>query len=283
MMRRLILIIASLAFINPSGPAQSKSPSQPTGFYSISGVVICEMTGQPLDRAEVTLHNAAGQSLVSETTTDQNGLFRFEHLPAGKFALSASRRGYIGMAYDEHEGYSTAIVTGEGLKSDGLLFRLPPRAVIRGTISDDTGDPVQQARVSLYKVDLRSGLGNIVRAGTTATDDTGVYEFAHLDAGNYYVAVMATPWYATRTQPRHDAAGNLPPDEQRSPLDVAYPTTFYADVTDSDSATPIPVKAGDQIQVNLTMRCCAFVRAGALACRAALRDAAVDTGNLRTS
>ena len=252
-MRRLILILASLAFAATYSHAQSKPPARATGSYSISGVVVSAVTGQPLDRAEVSLHNASGESLVAETTTSQNGHFTFDHLTAGKFMLSASRRGYIGMAYDEHEGYSTAIVTGEGLKSDGLTFRLPPRAVIRGTISDDAGDPVQQARVSLYRVDMRSGLGNIVRAGNTTTDDTGAYEFAHLDAGNYYVAVMATPWYATRSQPRHDSAGNLLPDEQRSQLDVAYPTTFYADVTESDSATPIPVKAGDQVQVNLAM------------------------------
>ena len=73
--------------------------------------------------------------------------------------------------------------------------------------------------------------------------------------GNYFVAVSANPWYATRPQERRDAEGNLIPNDQRSPLDVAYPITFYADVTDSDSATPIPVKAGDQVQVNFTMHC----------------------------
>lgn len=253
MIRPLSWMLASLALMVPSSFAQPKATQQAAGSYSISGVVISSVTGQPLDRAEVSLHSSTGDSLVTATTTGQDGHFSFEHLPPGKFSLSASRRGYVGMAYDEHEGYSTAIVTGNGLKTDGLIFRLPPRAVIRGNVSDDAGDPVQQARVTLYRVDLRSGLGNIVHAGTTTTDDTGTYEFAHLDAGNYYIAAVATPWYATRPQPRRDAAGNLLPDEQRSPLDVAYPTTFYADVTDSDSATPIPVKAGDQVQVNLTM------------------------------
>jgi len=250
---RLHLALASFAVLAPLCLGQSQSAAKPTGSYSISGVVVSAVTGQPLDRAQVTLHNATGESLVSEMTTGQDGYFTFGHLPAGKFSLVASRRGYIGMAYDEHEGYSTAIVTGEGLKSDALTFRLPPRAVIRGVVGDDAGDPVQQARVSLYRVDLRSGLGNVVRSGNSVTDDTGAYEFTHLDAGNYYVAVTATPWYATRSQPRHDADGNPLPDDQRSPLDVAYPTTFYADVTDSDSATPIPLKAGDQVQVNLTL------------------------------
>jgi hypothetical protein len=34
-------------------------------------------------------------------------------------------------------------------------------------------------------------------------------------------------------------------------LDVAYPVTYYADVTDADSATPIPVRGGDRLQVDI--------------------------------
>jgi len=248
-MRRPLLLLTLLAALL----AHECALAQSSGKYTISGVMINAATGQPLDRADVTLHNPTGETLVAETTTGQDGHFIFEHLAAGKYSLAASRRGYIGAAYDEHEGYSTAIVTGEGLTSDGLTFPLSPRAVIRGTITDDGGDAVQQARVSLYRQNLRNGLGNIVRAGTTMTDDTGAYEFSRLDAGNYYVAVSANPWYATRPQPKRDTQGDALPDDQRSPLDVAYPTTFYADVTDSDSATPIPLKAGDKVQVDLTM------------------------------
>ncbi len=249
-MRNPLLLLTLFAALLPHDCALAQS----SGRFTISGVVVSAATGQPLDRADVTLHNPTGETLVAETTTGQDGRFIFEHLAAAKYSLSASRRGYIGAAYDEHEGYSTAIVTGEGLVSDGLTFPLSPRAVIRGTITDDAGDPVQQARVSLYRQNLLNGLGNIVRAGMAVTDDTGAYEFARLEAGNYYVAVSANPWYATRPQPRRDAQGNITiPDDQRSTLDVAYPTTFYADVTDSDSATPIPVKAGDKVQVDLTM------------------------------
>lgn len=247
--RQLLLLLALLAALLPQGSAFGQN----AGRYTISGVLTSASTGQPLDRADVTLHTPTGETLVAETTTGQDGRFVFRSLAAGKYSLAASRRGYIAAAYDEHEGYSTAIVTGEGLTSDGLTFPLSPRAVIRGTINDDAGDPVQQARVSLYRQNLRNGLGNVVRAGTTMTDDTGAYEFERLEAGNYYVAAEANPWYATRPQPKRDAQGNAIPDDQRSPLDVAYPTTFYADVTDSDSATPIPVKAGDKVQVDLTM------------------------------
>jgi hypothetical protein len=254
MMRRLLLVLMCLAVSLRSGFAQTPANPRAAGKYTISGVVINAATGQPLDRADVTLNTTGqGEGLVAETVTGEDGRFAFEHLAATKYSLRATRRGYIGAAYDEHEGYSTAIVTGEGLASDGLTFPLSPRAVIKGMVTDDGGDPVQQARVTLYRQNQRNGLGNITRAGVTTTDDTGAYEFTRLEAGNYYVSAIANPWYATRPQPRRDAQGNPLPDDQRSPLDVAYPMTFYADVSDSDSATPIPVKAGDQVQVNLTM------------------------------
>ena len=252
-MRPLLLLLALIAAPLTGAQAPAKTPQRSSGQYTISGTVVNTVTGQPVDRADVSLHLPAGDSLVAETATGEDGHFTFEHLAQGKYSLSASRRGYIGAAYDEHEGYSTAIVTGEGLTSDGLVFQLAPRAVIRGTVTDESGDPVPQARLSLYRQNLRTGLGNIVRAGVSMTDDTGAYEFARLEAGNYYVSVNATPWYATRPQPKRDAQGNVVADDQHASLDVAYPTTFYADVTDSDSATPIPVKAGDQVTVNFNL------------------------------
>ncbi|HEX3469644.1 MAG TPA: carboxypeptidase-like regulatory domain-containing protein, partial [Silvibacterium sp.] len=225
-MKRLLIAPVLFAVLMSHALVQAQAAPQVTGKYTISGVVVSAATGQPLDRADVTLQTPNQGTVVAAITTSEDGRFVFEHLAAAKYSLEASRRGYIAAAYDEHEGFSTAIVTGEGLASDGLTFRLSPRAVIKGTVTDEAGDVVPQARVSLYRQNLRNGLGNIVRAGTTVTDDTGAYEFGRLEAGNYYVAVTATPWYATRPQVSRDAEGNVIAGDQRSALDVAYPTTF---------------------------------------------------------
>ncbi len=235
-----------------AGIALAQSPST-TGKYSITGVVVNATTGQPLDHVDVSLRLPQQSALAAETTTTEDGHFVFAHLAAGKYSLEAARRGYITAAYDEHDGFSTAIVTGEGQTTSGLTFRLSPQGVIGGVVTDDAGDPVAQARVSLYRQNTRNGLGNIVHAGSTMTDDTGAYEFPRLQPGNYYLSVSATPWYATRQQVRRDAQGNASATGTHSPLDVAFATTFYADVTDSDSATPIPVKGGDHEQVNFSL------------------------------
>src|SRR5579862_1773910 len=138
-MRRGVLVLVWLAALLVCGHAAAQAASQSSGKYTISGVVVSAANGHPLDRADVSLHTPMGESLIAETTTGEDGRFSFEHLAAGKYSLTASRRGYIGSAYDEHEGYSTAIVTGEGLADDGLIFRLSPRAVIKGTVADEAG------------------------------------------------------------------------------------------------------------------------------------------------
>lgn len=229
-----------------------KAATAAAGSRAISGVVLNAANGQPLDGADVTLTDTRTSSVVAEVTTDAEGGFAFPHLSDGKYSLRATHRGFIATAFDEHDGFFTAIVTGEGQTTTGLKFSLKPLAVLYGNISDDSGDPVQQGRVSLFRQDDHDGTGRIVRAGAVVSDDLGNYEFPRLTPGNYYIAVMAQPWYATHAQPV-GVLGDISNETPRLPLDVAYATTFYADVTDSDEATPIPVKAGDRIPVNFTL------------------------------
>ncbi len=233
--------------------SHSSVSAQPSGRYEISGVVINAATGQLLDRADVTLHSPDSGSVVAETSTKRRGSFLSSNgWPRRSIRCTPRTVDTSRMTTTSMKAFSTAIVTGEGLVSGNLTFPLSPQAVISGVVTDDTGDPVQQAKVSLYRQNMRNGLGNIVRAGTVMTDDLGAYEFARLQPGNYYIAVSGSPWYATQPPQKMDRQGNLS-DTPHSPLDVAFATTFYADVTDSDSATPIPVKAGDRIPVNFTL------------------------------
>jgi hypothetical protein len=210
-------------------------------------------TGQPIEEATVTLTEAHVRRLFDSVQTDAEGRFSFSNLPDGKFALRASHRGYIAAAYEQHEaGSFTAIVTGDGLTSTDLRFMLEPQCALYGTVSDDSGDPVLNARVALYRVDAASGTGRMAPASSAISDGIGFYTISRLAPGSYYLAVTGSPWYATRRQIR-DARGNPIENAPRSPLDVAYPVTYYPDVTDAGSASPITVAAGDRVQVNLTL------------------------------
>ncbi len=241
------LLLSSL----PASPQTAQANStQPQGAErTISGVVVNQATAQPLVDAEVSLSDSHGGPLRMNTRTDAEGRFVFNHLPDGKFAIQAAHRGFIAAGYKEHEGFFTAIVTGADVNTTGLVLTLAPYATLSGTVTDEAGDPVADAQLTLYRQDDLTGRNRIVTFFSTMTDDIGSYEFASAPPGNYFVSASATPWYATHRQ--------VPPGVQsamsRSPLDVAFATTFYGDVTDPDAATPIAVKAGDRVPVNINM------------------------------
>jgi hypothetical protein len=258
------VVVLMLTAPMPRLSAQTAPAPQHASLFTISGSVLSASTGQRLDRADVTLStppqgNDPQGSQLAETTTAEDGSFRFDQLQPGKYILYASRRGYIAGNYDEHESFSTLIAVGpnivSGLDVTALRFRLLPEAVIGGTITDEAGDPIRRTGVTLYRQYTSNGLGNIVRAGATNTDDTGAYELAHLQPGTYFVSATAIPWYATRPQAALNAQGNPNPGASaaRSPLDVAYPLTFYANATDSENATPIPIRAGDRLVIDLSL------------------------------
>jgi hypothetical protein len=182
--------------------------------------------------------------------TTENGHFAFTAVPRGKFSLFAARRGFLRAFYQQHEQFSTAIVTGPTLDSENLLMKLTPLATLSGKILDETGEAVRGASVALYIENRAAGLRRTRSFSSDIADDQGYYEFAALPPGDYFVCVTAKPWYAVHSFSSPQGGDNA----QRpvpSMLEVAYPTTYYNGATDSQSATSIPVHAGDHPQVDI--------------------------------
>ncbi len=124
-------------------------------------------------------------------------------------------------------------------------------ARLGGRVIDELGDPVRNARVSLWMEDHRGGLSRIARAGMESTDDQGTYEFAAMGPGNYFVSVAAKPWYAVHPASAVPEGGSHSASGVARALDVAYPTTYFNGATDADGATPIHVAGGDRVQADL--------------------------------
>jgi len=103
--------------------------------------------------------------------TSENGHFEFGSLKPGKFSLQGAKRGFIHAAYEQHEQFSTAIVTGAGFDTGNLVLRLTPLALLGGKVIDESGDPVRNARVMLYVEDHQAGMNRITRAGNGLSDD----------------------------------------------------------------------------------------------------------------
>jgi hypothetical protein len=190
-----------------------------------------------------------------------DGAFHFDGVRAGKYQLSAERRGFASQQYQQHEGqFSTAIAVGPALDSGNIVFRVAPDASFSGRIADEQGDAVRNARVMLIREQVAEGRAIKAIVANATSDDQGRYHFAHLKPGAYYLAVSAQPWYA---QPffggglggfvGRNGGGNI--GVRANPaLDVAYPLTFYPDVTDSSSASAITLHAGDRASADIMLR-----------------------------
>ncbi len=233
--------------------AHAQSVPKTTTGYRISGTVINAASGEPVRRATLAvLSEEADGHIVESVETDNDGRFSLDGLPAAKFPLTASKRGFLTAFYDQHEGYNTAIVTGADQDTSGLVFRLTPGAALRGVVTGDGGDPVEGAKVMLFlKPHWHNPWDRIRNAEETTTDDTGAYEFDGLAAGEYLIAVKAEPWFALHSS----TIGNRQPEtEANATLDVAYPVTYFDSTSDKDSASPISLSGGNREEANINLR-----------------------------
>ena len=229
--------------------AAAASSEIPIGGYQVSGTVVNKIGGHPLAGARVVVGDTRNRDRVVWMVTADDGRFMF-HIPAGKFSLGAEKRGFLTTSYRQHEQFSTAIVTGASFDTQSLVIQLAPNAVLRGKVIDEAGEPVRNATVTVYRESRESGISQIRAALQSATNDQGTYEATPLDDGTYFVCVTAKPWYAVHGMPSRGAEGTLPATVDSS-LDVAYPTTYYGDVTESDDATPIPIRGGDRVEADI--------------------------------
>jgi hypothetical protein len=228
------------------------SATAQTGSYRVAGTAVNAVTGEPVSGAMVALLTVQDSSTFAATESGSDGHFAIEHLPAAKFQLTASKRGYSTGFYNQHQNFNSAVVTGEGQDTGNLVFRLAPEAVLSGVVTGDGGDPVQGATVMLFAKPRGHDPGaKIAQVDSTATDDTGAYEFSGLTAGDYLLAVRALPWYAINHFAFAAGLDRQPETAQQAALDVAYPVTFFDSTTEEGSATPIELASGSREQANI--------------------------------
>lgn len=225
--------------------------------YRIAGTLVSKTDGHVLANARVTVSDTKNSQKVESVVTSEDGKYEFNSLPAGKYSLSARKRGFISAAYDQHEQFSTAIVTAAGMDTESLVLRLAPDAVLTGKVLDESGEPVRHGTVTVYYDDHAQGVSQIHAFRNAETDDLGVFEITPLRPGTYFLSARAKPWYAIH---RFSDATNSAGQAIDRSFDVAYPLTYYPDVTEADSAQPIAIQGGERLQVDIHLNPVAALR-----------------------
>jgi hypothetical protein len=244
--------------IPPSALAQTKHDPGATR-YEITGVVINSVDGNPVPHCHLTpsltgrggFGNRQFPAPAGDFACDAHGHFTVTVPSAGAWRLTASARGFVSQAYDEHQFFSSAIVLTAEAPTKDIEFRLGPEASIVGVVLDEAGEPVRNAQVALQSVP-RATPGGPQRVGNTRggarTDDRGMYELPNLSPGEYRLSVRAQPWYAANMpggRGNDNSATSLDPS-----LDFAYPATWFPGVSDPALAETIVLHAGDTRQAD---------------------------------
>jgi Carboxypeptidase regulatory-like domain len=253
--RLTCLLLLSVAMSAQTAPPTATAKSAAT--YSINGTVVSSVTNQPLDGVKVNIYAGDNNEFSRQVVTAADGRFSFTAIPAGKYSLMGSARGYRSQGFHQHGDFFIGIAVGPGLDSQNLIFPLVPDARIEGIVTDDDSEPVRNSSVALYQRKNDAGRQQTREVGNATSDDRGYYQFGHFEPGTYYVAVSARPWYAQYSMP-----GVSPPDpenaervaEEKARLDVAYPMTFYPAAEDSSGATAIVLHPGDRVTADISVR-----------------------------
>ncbi len=214
--------------------------------YRISGTVLDGLARCPVGRARVAIVQAErGRQVTLMTGTD--GRFNFESLPAGKWSLTANRNGFLPAQYGQRpvpNSPGSAVFTGPGQTSEDLVLDIYPQAVISGKVVDENGEPAKNVLVQLYRSGILGGRRRTASVNRSWTNELGEYRFWRLQPGSYYLSATGWPWFNTT---RGD------PADDRSNVNSFEPQ-YYPNASDARSASPLVVKAGEEVTADFTLR-----------------------------
>ena len=237
-------------------PPPSGTPSTATGADGekkarLEGIVL-SMNGEAVRKATVRLQASVVQqgqlpSSYSETT-DNEGKFIFEDVPAGRYTLSSEKPGFVTSRYGARSNTSpgTQLTLAAGAEMKNLSIKMSPQGVIAGKVLDQDGDPVAMAQVQVMRYSYVRGRKQLQPTGAASTNDLGEYRVGNLAPGRYYLsasdrraAFILTPDRAGRASAGQE--GNI--------------TTFYPNGTDAASGVPVDVAAGGEMRgVDIRLR-----------------------------
>lgn len=250
---KTFLTCLSLLLLAVGVAAQSSSvAADPPKGAAVEGVVTKEPGSEPVKKALVELI-AENQALAGDYTavSGPDGAFRIENVLPGRYRLFVERTGLLDAdkSHQRSEGRVLALAAGQELKN--VNVRLEAAAVLRGRVTDEDGDPLPNAEVTVLRQTFVSGHRHWEQAGAERTNDLGEYRVANLPAGTVYVSVNPPPDFKSLIE-----AGGAGADSHSAPSaspPTSYQTTYYPGTTDRSQATPLQLHAGDEFPVNFSL------------------------------
>jgi protocatechuate 3,4-dioxygenase beta subunit len=263
-----VLIAAGLVALGLTG-AQTQTPPRDqarwtsTGTAVITGTVVADdETRAPLRHAVVTLTHTTVED-IRTVTTDEQGQFVFDTLPAGSFRLAASKGGYLTMSYGAPQpgGMPGRVITlAAGQRFSTGAIAIMHGAVIAGRLTDRYGRPIANTGVTANRFVMVGGerrpRNTEGSSRSSVTNAHGDYRIHGLMPGEYIVYAVpsgrtggaasettaAEVAWVTRLASQAAPAGQVPPTGRA----FSYAPTIFPGTTDASAATPIVLARGEE-------------------------------------
>ena len=266
-MRTIVALVALVTGLVSFADAQTRDrEAAAIGTASISGRVLTDsQPSRPLRRAVVTI-NSSDRKIGRTVVTDDQGRFAVADLPAGRYNVNASKRGWVGMSY-RRQGHGTARTfdrPGGGRPRDGDTTAAPHRRDYRRRPRSERAAAARPhaARLPLRlfadgRTHARDGGGEQLGARRTrrvshlrSRAGRGTYITA---TAEYFVSVSDAALHLTSDVDVQEAlravqSGPAAPITEVPQRPVGLAPVFFPGTASPAQATPIAVRAGEERQ-----------------------------------
>jgi hypothetical protein len=244
------LLTTGLMVIILAGAVCAQNPASATKSATVEGIVVKEPGGEPVKKALVELI-AENQTQGGDYTavSGADGTFRIESVLPGRYHLFAERTGLLEADRQRSRGEGRVLTLAAGEEVKELRIRLQSAAVVKGRVTDEDGDPLADAQVSVLRQTYKLGHSHWEQAGGERTNDIGEFRVPNLPAGNYYVSVSPPPDFRNLIE----AGGAAPKKDDANAPSTSYQTMYYPGTADRSQAAPIQLHAGDEFPINFSL------------------------------
>ena len=286
-------LVAAQVSVRDPGLAASGVRRVPIGTATLTGTVVAADTGRPLANARVAVNGQTGSratiaaaaaqpqgrsgaagpgALVAfagfsrQAVSDAQGRFVMQALPQGQFTVDVQRDQYLNASYGQTRfGRPGALLSIDEGQTLSISIRLSKGGVISGTVFDEDGTPLGNARVQAYRFGYQAGVRRLQGTNSVMSDDRGAYRLFGLQPGEYLIGASPNranlSEMAAREQAAFEAALQaaqanspagvrptsvaIPNPSPAEPVFAGYAQTFAPRTPFVASATRVALGAGD--------------------------------------
>jgi hypothetical protein len=218
------IILFAIATLLPGQP-----PPLPSNCAA-DGVVVNSMTGEPIPRAQV-------MALASQTagTADNLGHWSLTNIACGRLQVTAMRPGFL------NGGARDMLTISSESPAHDVRIQLTPQSVVVGKVTDEQGDPVMNAQVSVLGSRVMEGRRTFVMMSAAQTNDLGEFRVSSLPAGKFIFCARGPAFMGTFT-------GANPNDS------VTNGETCYPGPVEGGAASAMELSAGHETRIDFSVR-----------------------------